>query len=54
MTTDRPYRQRLAQGEARRRLLAASGSQFDPRVVDAFVELLDAPAAGREDVVAVS
>jgi diguanylate cyclase (GGDEF)-like protein len=54
MTTDRPYRRRLTQGEARRRLLAASGSQFDPRVVDAFVELLDTPAAGREDVVAVS
>jgi HD-GYP domain-containing protein (c-di-GMP phosphodiesterase class II) len=54
MTTDRPYRKRLSQAEARRRLLEASGSQFDPRVVDAFVELLDAPAAGLEDVVAVS
>ncbi|MDQ3876997.1 MAG: HD domain-containing protein, partial [Actinomycetota bacterium] len=44
MTTDRPYRKRLPQQEAVRRLREASGKQFDPRVVHAFVRLL--PVAG--------
>src|SRR5919201_763137 len=35
MTTDRPYRKRLGVDEARRRLRAAAGSQFDPAVVEA-------------------
>jgi diguanylate cyclase (GGDEF)-like protein len=37
MTTDRPYRKALAEGEARRRLREAAGSQFDPGVVEAFL-----------------
>ncbi len=37
MTTNRPYRQALPDAEARRRLREAAGSQFDPRVVDAFL-----------------
>ena len=37
MTTDRPYRKRLPQEEAIRRLVEASGTQFDPSVVDTFV-----------------
>ena len=41
MTTDRPYRGRLSTDEARRRLEAGAGSQFDPNVVAAFVRLLD-------------
>ncbi len=41
MTTDRPYRGRLTIDEARRRLEAGAGSQFDPAVVAAFVRLLD-------------
>jgi two-component system cell cycle response regulator len=41
MTTDRPYRRRLALDEARRRLLDGAGTQFDPEVVDVFVRLLD-------------
>jgi len=50
MTTDRPYRLRLPEHEARRRLHAGAGGQFDPVVVDAFLALLDesnadAPAA---------
>ena len=40
MTTDRPYRKRLSANEAVRRLHAAAGTQFDPRVVDVCVELL--------------
>src|SRR5436190_21349607 len=34
MTTDRPYRKRLAAEEALRRLDGAAGTQFDPRVVE--------------------
>jgi HD-GYP domain-containing protein (c-di-GMP phosphodiesterase class II) len=37
MVTDRPYRARLPQTEAVRRLLSAAGSQFDPTAVAAFV-----------------
>jgi len=39
MVTDRPYRDRLPPDEAARRLGDAAGSQFDPRVVDAFLRL---------------
>jgi diguanylate cyclase (GGDEF)-like protein len=42
MTTDRPYRKSLGVAEARRRLLEASGAQFDPQVVDALLRVLDA------------
>ena len=37
MTNDRPYRLALARDEARRRIAAASGSAFDPRVVRALL-----------------
>jgi HD-GYP domain-containing protein (c-di-GMP phosphodiesterase class II) len=37
MTNDRPYRRALAREEARRRIAAASGSAFDPRVVRALL-----------------
>jgi HD-GYP domain-containing protein (c-di-GMP phosphodiesterase class II) len=37
MTTDRPYRKRLEEEEATRRLREAAGSQFDPAVVEAFL-----------------
>lgn len=37
MTTTRPYRRALARGEALERLVAAAGSQLDPRLVDVFV-----------------
>jgi HD-GYP domain-containing protein (c-di-GMP phosphodiesterase class II) len=42
MVTDRPYRMRLAATEAVRRLCEASGSQFDPAVVEAFIGLFEA------------
>ena len=42
MVTDRPYRSRLPGDEAVRRLADASGAQFDPVVVDAFLRLYDA------------
>jgi len=41
MTTDRPYRRALGAEEARRRLVEASGSQFDPQVVDALLRVLE-------------
>jgi HD-GYP domain-containing protein (c-di-GMP phosphodiesterase class II) len=42
MTTDRPYRRSLGVDEARRRLVEASGTQFDPQVVDALLRVLEA------------
>jgi HD-GYP domain-containing protein (c-di-GMP phosphodiesterase class II) len=36
MTSDRPYREGLSWAAAGRELLAQSGKQFDPAVVDAF------------------
>jgi HD-GYP domain-containing protein (c-di-GMP phosphodiesterase class II) len=44
MVTDRPYRGALPQAEAVRRLEEASGTQFDPMAVAAFVRLY---AAGK-------
>jgi diguanylate cyclase (GGDEF)-like protein len=44
MATDRPYRARLDPAEAVRRLVEASGSQFDPTVVNVFVRLYEAGA----------
>jgi HD-GYP domain-containing protein (c-di-GMP phosphodiesterase class II) len=41
MTTDRPYRKALGVEEARRRLVEASGAQFDPQIVDALLRVLD-------------
>ena len=40
MTTDRPYRDRLPVDEAFRRLREATGSQFDPTVIDAVLKVL--------------
>ena len=42
MTSDRPYRDAMPDSVARRRLLEASGSQFDADVIDAFLETLGA------------
>jgi diguanylate cyclase (GGDEF)-like protein len=53
MTTDRPYRKRLSRAEARRRLLDASGSQFDPGVVEVFLGVLDGPTADVDGVLAI-
>jgi HD-GYP domain-containing protein (c-di-GMP phosphodiesterase class II) len=41
MTTDRPYRRALADGQAREVLRAERRRQFDPRVVDTFLAILD-------------
>src|SRR6266516_6713902 len=41
MTSDRPYRKALPEREAIRRLKLSKGRQFDPRVTDVFVELVE-------------
>jgi ribonuclease P protein subunit RPR2 len=41
LTTDRPYRPASPLREARLIIVAASGSQFDPRVIDAFSSITD-------------
>jgi len=41
MTSDRPYRQAMSLDEACRRLKEASGTQFDPDVVDTMFRLLE-------------
>ena len=40
MTTDRPYRHALPKKEAVRRLKENAGTQFDPKVVRAFLEVI--------------
>ena len=42
MTTDRPYRRALDVDEALRRLREASGTQFDPTVVEVCLRVLEA------------
>lgn len=41
MTSDRPYRRALAREKALEELRRAAGSQFDPRVVQAFLRFLE-------------
>jgi diguanylate cyclase (GGDEF)-like protein len=41
MTTDRPYRRALPAEEALRRLEEAAGTQFDPKVVDVCLRVLE-------------
>ena len=40
MTSDRPYRRARSKEEARRELEKNAGTQFDPRVVAAFLSVL--------------
>ena len=41
MTTDRPYRKRLSHPEALRRIAEGAGTQFDPRVVEVALGVLE-------------
>jgi HD-GYP domain-containing protein (c-di-GMP phosphodiesterase class II) len=41
MVSNRPYRQGLPVDEAKRRLVADSGAQFDPVVVNCFLRIVD-------------
>jgi HD-GYP domain-containing protein (c-di-GMP phosphodiesterase class II) len=47
MTTTRPYRKALPVAEARRRLAEGAGTQWDPRVIDVFLRLLETTALGQ-------
>lgn len=40
MTSDRPYRKALSSKQAISRLISEKGKQFDPRVIDTFVDYL--------------
>jgi HD-GYP domain-containing protein (c-di-GMP phosphodiesterase class II) len=39
MTSDRPYRKALSTQEALNEILKHAGTQFDPRVVEAFLDI---------------
>jgi len=45
MTSGRPYRQAMPQAEAIRELKRCSGSQFDPKIVETFCQVLAAEEA---------
>ena len=46
MTSDRPYRKAVTHGEAVEEIVAHSGTQFDPFIVEAFLRVVDRfPAA---------
>jgi HD-GYP domain-containing protein (c-di-GMP phosphodiesterase class II) len=45
MTTDRPYRKAMSIDDAVAELLANTGTQFDPRVVDSLLGVLGRVAA---------
>jgi HD-GYP domain-containing protein (c-di-GMP phosphodiesterase class II) len=49
MTTTRPYRKALPIVEARRRLADGAGSQWDPRAIAAFLELLETTTLGQHE-----
>jgi diguanylate cyclase (GGDEF)-like protein len=47
MTSDRAYRSALTADQARAELVRCAGTQFDRRVVEAFLRVLDSPAEHR-------
>ena len=49
MTTDRPYRKAMPREEAIAELRRNSGTQFEPRVVEALVTVVEAEIAGADD-----
>jgi diguanylate cyclase (GGDEF)-like protein len=48
MTSQRPYRPPLSDEEARTELQRCAGSQYDPQVVEMFLQVLDADARTQE------
>jgi diguanylate cyclase (GGDEF)-like protein len=48
MTADRPYRAALGHDAARDQLRACAGTQFDPRVVEVFLDVLAPASRARE------
>jgi response regulator RpfG family c-di-GMP phosphodiesterase len=51
MTSARPYHESRSEEEAREELRRCSGSQFDPRVVETLIEVLDENTSRRERIV---
>ena len=49
MTSDRPYRRALTSDEAVGEMHRCSGSQFDPRIVEAFIKVLPSITLTEED-----
>ena len=49
MTNDRPYRPAMAEDAAMQRIRLGAGTQFDPDIVAAFMELLSSAHGGRLD-----
>jgi HD-GYP domain-containing protein (c-di-GMP phosphodiesterase class II) len=54
MTRDRPYKKRLTTAGAVEEIRGAAGSQFDPRVVDAFLRLIESGGVSGEPDSAVT
>jgi putative nucleotidyltransferase with HDIG domain len=50
MTSDRPYRKALTTLDALNEIMRYSGTQFDPRVVEAFLDIYEAWVAEREEL----
>jgi response regulator RpfG family c-di-GMP phosphodiesterase len=49
MITRRSYKEAYTEAHARDEIRRCAGSQFDPRVVDAFLQVVDTPAAEDPD-----
>jgi HD-GYP domain-containing protein (c-di-GMP phosphodiesterase class II) len=47
LTNDRPYRQALTQEEALAYIRSQAGTHFDPRIVEAFLTLIEAEGSRR-------
>ena len=52
MTSDRPYRKALSTQQALNEILKYSGSQFDPKVVEAFLDIYETWVRDREQMIA--
>jgi putative nucleotidyltransferase with HDIG domain len=50
MTSDRPYRKALSTLEAMNEIMRCSGSQFDPTVVEAFLDIYETWVKEREEL----
>jgi HD-GYP domain-containing protein (c-di-GMP phosphodiesterase class II) len=48
MITDRPYRRALPKESALAELRRCSGTQFDPEVVEVFIEILESDVEVRD------
>jgi putative nucleotidyltransferase with HDIG domain len=54
MTSDRPYRKALSTQESLNEILRCSATQFDPRVVEAFLDIYDTWVREREELHSVA